>query len=194
MEERAYRYNEIVKQVLAINSVDAIDDASAEKISRRTFQRAVRELYALGRKDLGDQLEHKHVVPVQRGTPAPKIGQSRRYRVQNSDGAPSVRVPVAVLNGKPGDLIEVVFSETGFTGVRVEGDKGAIKAKRALMDPHGFVLLSGAWHAVDDKRRSACGTTVSTSAFAKFQPELPRGGPRCGKCMKRSTPDAWESA
>jgi len=49
LEFRACMYNEIFKQVLAINSVDAIDAPAAEKISRRTFQRAVRELYALCR-------------------------------------------------------------------------------------------------------------------------------------------------
>ena len=54
--------------------------------------------------------------PGERGRPAAKVGESRRYRVQQvNDGDTFIRLPVALLGGRKGQEVTVSFGDGTIT-------------------------------------------------------------------------------
>jgi hypothetical protein len=81
-----------------------------ERPSRRTLAKACDELRRMKRGDLADEVEAEFLNGRHRGKPPPAVGETRIYRVQETEGLVFVRIPTApTLDAHRGDAIVATF-------------------------------------------------------------------------------------
>lgn len=158
---RSTSYNEIVKRVLAADDIDIFDKGET-KPARRALRRCAEELRALGKHQMADEFEDRHIGEVHRGRVTPSPGEGREYRVQEQNGTLIIRVPVSMLGARAGDSVRVDFSRDRFTGQLAtkasEQTQPVPPQSEATSErPHGFLCVEGVWHAVDVDGASMCG-------------------------------------